>query len=394
MPLANTLQSPVAHPDAQAPLLRCVVMDRSGAARARLLQTAQQSRHALEIVESATVAEARTALRSAPVDLVVVDSAGPDDDGMAFVQELASEAPLNAVPVIVVSGETSEDGAIRALRSGAADYLSKDDLTVDVFDRTIEAALARTRFRHADQAAMISNLTQENETLRRITVRNMRLMKGQTMPLLAFAWRMVNGGTVDPADRDDMAKKLAKLTRNMTGLVDDTLIVSATHKANDLPDPVDLNDIVRDIISDEGLGLANGPVHLRLRALPRLKARRNQMIMLFEEMLLTAVRAGRLGQVPEIEIGSGADPEGNPIIWFREHGLHLSARKQIMAHRFADLVEPQADTARDEYSWSLCQRLVEKNNGKFRITDNGEDGSTVMVRFPREMLVGDVSEVA
>ena len=92
-------------------------------------------------------------------------------------------------------------------------------------------------------------------------------------------------------------------------------------------------------------------------------AKRSQMIMLFEEMLLSSVRSGRLGQVPEVEIGSGVDPDGNPIIWFKENGLHLSARKQMMSRRFADLVEPEADTARDEHMQVAAADAVQRATG-------------------------------
>lgn len=387
MPLATTLTSEMQHPDTRpARPLRCVVMDSSGADRASLMQVAAASRHPIEIVETASITEARSVLQAGRADVVVLNSQMPDGDGLDFARELSAEARMQSVPLIVVSGETSTDGAVRALRSGAADYLAKDDLTTDVFDHAIESALDRTRFREADQSAIISNLSEENETLRRVTLRNMRLMKGQAMPLLAFAWRTVSGEPVDSDQRQATASKLAKLTRNLTGLIDDTVITAATHRANEVAEPLDLNSIVREIIEDEGL--SDSAVHLSVRELPWLTARRSHLTMLFEELLVTSVRSGRLGQIPEVEVGASKDPDGNPIIWFREHGLRLSARKQMMAQRFSDLIEQPADIARDEHSWSLCQRLAEKNQGRFKISENDEEGSTVMIRFPREMLVG------
>ena len=185
----------------------------------------------------------------------------------------------------------------------------------------------------------------------------------------------------------------------MTGLIDDTVITSATHKANEVPVPVDLGALIADLANDETNGLNSTSAHLRVGALPKLTARYSHMAMLFEELLLTAIRSSRLGEVPEIDIGAGVDPQGNPIIWIKEDGLSLSARKQAMGQRANDLIEPPADLARDENSWSLCQRLVEKNNGRFKITTDDKVASKVLIWFPKEMLVTssqseEVSEIA
>ncbi|MEM9139828.1 MAG: hypothetical protein AAGB15_08335, partial [Pseudomonadota bacterium] len=271
-------------------------------------------------------------------------------------------------------------------RAGAVDFLAKEALTTEHLERAVDSALRRTSYIPADQKAVLSNIKAENETLRRITLRNMRLLKGQVMPLMAFAWRMIGGGHVAEEEREELAKKLARLTRNLTGLVDDTVITAATHKANAVAVPVDLNAIIAELVADETTGLSETRSHLKVGKLPRLVVRPAQMSMLFEELLLTAIRAGRLGQVPEIEIGAGEDPDGNPVIWMKEDGLHLSARKQILSQRFADLVEPPADTARDEHAWSLCQRIVEKNKGRFKIADNEPSGSRVLMRFPKALL--------
>ena len=109
------------------------------------------------------------------------------------------------------------------------------------------------------------------------------------------------------------------------------------------------------------------------------------MVMLFEELLVNAVRTARLGVAPEIELGAGVDPQGNPVIWMTENGLPLSSRKQSLGAQSADLVGPGENAGMDPHVWSLCQRLAEKNRGEFRITGYGEQGCRVMIRFAREM---------
>ena len=193
-------------------VLRCVVMDNGTVPRAHLNDLAADSRYRFNFVKTGTIAEARAALNSGTTDVLVVNSHAPDNEAMDRASELASEAHLNAVPVIVLSdAQPSHDTAVRTMRCGAADYLWQDDLTPEKFDEAIESALRRTHYREADEAAIISNLTAETETLRRIALRNMRLLKGQALPLIAFAWRTVAGGTVTPEQREQMAGRVSEV---------------------------------------------------------------------------------------------------------------------------------------------------------------------------------------
>lgn len=388
----------VSEPSQNRPI-KCVLMDDSRFDRRVLVSLAEESRFHLEIIETASISETRDVLAKRSADLLVLDARVPDGDGIAFAQQLRQEARHNSIPVIVISDETSKKSAIQAIRSGAADYLAKDELTTESFDYAVESALRRSAVLPADQSARLSNLQAENDTLRRISLRNMRLLKAQAMPLMAFAWKMAKSDEIADDERDVLVKKLSRLTRNMTGLIDDTVITSATHQANEVAVPVNIGKLITELANDDTNGLSSSSAHLRVGQLPILKARYSHMAMLFEELLLTAIRSSRLGKVPEIDVGAGVDPEGNPIIWLKEDGLSLSARKQAMAGRVQDLVEPPADLARDENSWSLCQRLVEKNNGRFKIASDDESASKILIWFPKDMLldastVEDVSEIA
>lgn len=366
--------------------LKCVLLDDSRFDRRHLRSIAANSRYDIEFVETSTIAETRAVLRKRLADFAVFDNLLPDGSGIEFAKQLSGDAKMNGIPVIMTTGASSEEVAIKALRVGAADYLTKEDLSVEAFDQAVENALKRGQARNADNSAMISNLQAENAALRRIALRNMRLLKSQVMPLLSFAWRMLKGKQLEDAEKPTIAKGLEKATRTVTGLIDDTVITSATHKLNDAPEPVELNAMVKEIVQDDAGEISTSRAHIKVGNLPVLSANRAQMAMLFEELLVSSVRCTRFGQVPEIEIGSGTDPDGNPIIWMTEKGLQLSARKQMLSANAMELGADPSPTPRDPHSWSLCQRLVEKNGGAFRIAENNTVGSKVMMRFPKTSL--------
>jgi len=67
--------------------------------------------------------EARKELGSGAFDVILVDLGLPDGDGLALLHEQREADP--GTEVIVITGSTSVDAAISALRAGALDYLCK-----------------------------------------------------------------------------------------------------------------------------------------------------------------------------------------------------------------------------------------------------------------------------
>jgi diguanylate cyclase (GGDEF)-like protein len=93
-------------------------------------------------VETAT--DFSTELREFAPDLILSDFTLPQFDGLSALELAVNEAP--GVPFIFVSGTIGEKRATEALERGAADYVSKDDLTrlVPAIARVITQPGART----------------------------------------------------------------------------------------------------------------------------------------------------------------------------------------------------------------------------------------------------------
>ncbi len=71
-----------------------------------------------------------TALASGPWELVILDLHMPDRSGLEALAEIKSTRP--ALPVIVLSGQPSEQYGAPAVRLGAAAYIMKDRAAEDL----------------------------------------------------------------------------------------------------------------------------------------------------------------------------------------------------------------------------------------------------------------------
>ena len=75
------------------------------------------------------------------IDVVVLDLGLPDSTGPTSCAWVREMAPL--VPVIILTGDTSEETELSVLASGASDYLDKTQVSGLVLVEAIQAALSR-----------------------------------------------------------------------------------------------------------------------------------------------------------------------------------------------------------------------------------------------------------
>jgi two-component system, cell cycle sensor histidine kinase and response regulator CckA len=100
---------------------------------------------------AATYDHAVLALTTEPYDIAFVDYLLGARDGLALLGEIR-ERGIDT-PIIILTAYGAEDVAVRAMKSGAADYLPKTQVSVEALDRAIRHALAlRTEERQRRQA--------------------------------------------------------------------------------------------------------------------------------------------------------------------------------------------------------------------------------------------------
>ena len=104
-----------------------------------------------EVEKAERLSQALKLLDSASFDIVLLDLYLPDVQGMATVTK-ALDLGLT-VPVVVITGNDSEDLALEAVRAGAQDYLVKDDLDGRTLARTLWHAIERQQLVMALKAA-------------------------------------------------------------------------------------------------------------------------------------------------------------------------------------------------------------------------------------------------
>jgi DNA-binding NarL/FixJ family response regulator len=120
-------------------VVRLLIVDDHGVVRQGLKQFLAAMPDIVVGGEAASAQEALAALRGGSWDLLLLDIAMPDGNGLDLLKQIKRERP--ELPVLIFSMFSEHEYAIRALRNGASGYLTKDSPP----ERLLEAIRRVTR---------------------------------------------------------------------------------------------------------------------------------------------------------------------------------------------------------------------------------------------------------
>ncbi len=102
-----------------------------------------------DVEEAATIEQARSAFRRSRPDAMVLDYLLPDGNALDLIEELHEADPL--VPIVVLTGHGSIDLAVRAIKEGAENFLTKP-VELPALAILLERALENQRNRRRQAA--------------------------------------------------------------------------------------------------------------------------------------------------------------------------------------------------------------------------------------------------
>ena len=130
-----------------------LIIDDEAAIR-KLLDITLQS-NGYKVIQAATAKAGEIAAATHQPDLIILDLGLPDEDGQVLLKILRGWLTL---PIIILSARHSESEIVKALDSGANDYLVKPFRTGELMAR-IRSALRLSQPNNSEPILTIKNLT-------------------------------------------------------------------------------------------------------------------------------------------------------------------------------------------------------------------------------------------
>lgn len=127
---------------------------------------------AYDVTIAFSAAEARTAVKNESFDLILTDLRLPDFDGIALMSEFKNSYP--DIPVVLMTGYSDVNTAVKAIKNGAADYISKP-FNPDEVLLVITNALQAPKFEEEEELVEVPT---KKKTAKKATTTNSEFVRG------------------------------------------------------------------------------------------------------------------------------------------------------------------------------------------------------------------------
>ena len=130
----------------------------------------------VDAITAGTLAEARTAMQSRPVDLCLTDMQMPDGSGLELVAYIQQH--MAQVPVAVITAHGNMETAVQALKYGAYDFVSKP-LDIVYLRKLVTTALKLRQNRESASARGMTRLFGQSQAIEQVRAMAAKLARSQ-----------------------------------------------------------------------------------------------------------------------------------------------------------------------------------------------------------------------
>ena len=188
----------------------------------------------------------------------------------------------------------------------------------------------------------------------------------------------------------DYLKRMENATSRMQTLIDDLLTYSrVTSKAQPFA-VVNLNDIVREVLSDLEIKIEEVNAQIQVDDLPVIKADPVQMRQLFQNLIGNALKFSRPHIPPVIEVKSFSKPIGegllrdHPIcvISVTDNGIGFEEKYNEQIFQVFQRLHGRKEYAGTGIGLAVCRKIVMRHGGTIEAKSVPEKGATFTVTLP------------
>ena len=190
-----------------------------------------------------------------------------------------------------------------------------------------------------------------------------------------------------PEDGRQYIERMQGATARMQGLINDLLMYSrVTTKSNPF-EPVDLNQIVQQVITDLELRIEETRGRVDLGSLPSIEADPIQMRQLFQNLIGNGLKYHRPQQPPEIRINATVNQDkGSCQITVADNGIGFDPKYVDRIFAVFQRLHGRSEYEGTGVGLAICRKIVERHGGSISADGRPGKGSTFLIDLPVQHL--------
>ena len=331
-------------------------------------------------------------------DLILLDLNMPRMDGFKVMEQLKEVDPQSLVPILVLTALKDEETKLRALRSGAKDFLSKP------FDLT-EASL---RIKNLLEMRMLHQRVQlHNQILEdQVQVRTAELersaeeltnfayiashdLQEPLRKIIAFGDRLAGkfGSVLNETGRDYI-DRMQKSAIRMKSLIDSLLHFSRVTSHSTPFQQVDLNEVISEVLSDLEVQIERTKGRVEVDTLPNVEGEKFQMHQLFQNLISNGLKYHSDERAPVIKIKYAGFDNDLEEIYIEDNGKGFDEKHLDRIFRPFERLHGHSEYSGTGMGLAICHKIVTHHKGQITAKSQPNKGSTFIVKLPGKQKKG------
>ncbi|NQV84732.1 MAG: response regulator [Rhodospirillales bacterium] len=345
-------------------------------------------------------------------DLILLDIRMPVMDGFQVMDQLRDSSDDDYLPILVLTAELDSETRIRALKSGAKDFLTKpfdreetlnrihnmlevrylynerarraDTLEQMVDDRTRDLKQAMQRAEAADRAKgeILSNMSHELRTPLNAVIGFSEMVKNETFGPLGNDTYKEYAGVINDAGNH--------LLRLVSDILDVSSIETGNSQMNE--EPVDVSSEILSCVKMVLARAQDKEVELDAKlpdALAKLNADRIRLKQILINLLDNAIKFNHPGG--HVTAMAHLDAQGRMVISITDDGIGIAPDDiPLVMTRFGQVASAFArECGGTGLGLNLVQAYADLHGAAVELDSAPDQGTTVTVTFPPERTMRD-----
>jgi signal transduction histidine kinase len=191
----------------------------------------------------------------------------------------------------------------------------------------------------------------------------------------------------------DFLRRMSDAAGRMRTLIDDLLMFSRVTTKGRPFVPVDLGEILDQVLVDLELSISESDAQVSIAELPTVEADAVQMRQLLQNLLGNALKFRREGVVPQLRVSVDVSDDVAELT-VEDNGIGFDDQYATRIFRAFERLHGAREYAGTGIGLALCRKIVERHNGTISANSELGSGATFTIRLPLEQPVASQEPTA
>ncbi len=352
--------------------------------------------------------------------LILMDVKMPNLNGFETASLIYEREKLKHIPIIFITANNyGEENIFKGYRTGAVDYIYKpinpellrakvsvfvelyrknhqlllQEQKLKAINKTLQNEIREVKELNRQLLKNIDRLESANKELDRFAFMASHDLQEPLRKILTFSDRLRGKCTTLDTDSINYIDRIQKAAGRMQALIEDILTFSKLSVEEDTLVSTDLNDLVKEVLTDIEGKVQEKKAEIHVNKLPALPVNPNLIRPLFYNLISNALKYSKKDVPPVIRIRSETGPNANFTngkepqikycrIYVEDNGIGFEQEYAEQIFGMFKRLHPGTEFEGTGIGLALCKKIVEKHNGFISAKSKPNVGSTFIIALP------------